>query len=100
LLSSFGWSVAGADLLWEKNIVVWLMADGWCWNNIKEKYWQQRASRTRPSGVAVDTGSLRSPPVEHYTLGQYRFSVANWAPPVQVCIFLCTRQLTTGYSMV
>jgi len=36
--ASFGWLVAGADLLWEKNTAGWLVADGWCWNGVREKH--------------------------------------------------------------
>jgi hypothetical protein len=52
--SAAWWPVAGADLLWEKNIADWLVTGGWCWTGVREKHcWLEPASRTRPRFVLV-----------------------------------------------
>ena len=33
------WLAAGADLLWEKSTAGWLVAAGWCWFGVREKYY-------------------------------------------------------------
>jgi hypothetical protein len=32
----FGWLVAGADLLWEKNTAGCQVAGGWCWIDVRK----------------------------------------------------------------
>jgi len=40
--------VAGADLLRKKSTIGWLVAGGWCWFGVREKYrWLIAANKIR-----------------------------------------------------
>jgi hypothetical protein len=68
--SSFGWLVAGADLLWEKNTVGWLMADSWCWINIREKYCWLARRQLAEQGERLGPGKVAWwLPASQYKLG-------------------------------
>jgi len=51
IFTLFGWLwlVAGADLLRKKSTIGWLVAGGWCWFGVREKYyWLIEANSPAP----------------------------------------------------